>query len=118
MDDLKNSQSRPECFISVDVETSGPIPGEFSLLSIGACVIQLKEGNQATDRDDTFYCILRPLDGARSDPNALAVAGLSLEDLALNGRPPEEAMLAFETWITSVANRLTPVFVGLNAPFD
>lgn len=26
-----------EIFISVDVETAGPIPGEFSLLSIGAC---------------------------------------------------------------------------------
>jgi ribonuclease T len=30
------SQKR-EVFISVDVETAGPIPGEYSLLSIGAC---------------------------------------------------------------------------------
>ena len=29
--------SKREIFISVDVETAGPIPGEFSLLSIGAC---------------------------------------------------------------------------------
>ena len=26
-----------EIFVSVDVETAGPIPGEYSLLSIGAC---------------------------------------------------------------------------------
>jgi uncharacterized OsmC-like protein len=26
-----------ERFYSVDVETSGPIPGDYSLLSIGAC---------------------------------------------------------------------------------
>ncbi|MFL1482375.1 3'-5' exonuclease, partial [Pseudomonas grimontii] len=25
-----------ELYVSVDVETSGPIPGEYSLLSIGA----------------------------------------------------------------------------------
>ena len=29
----------PECYISVDVEAAGPIPGTYSLLSIGACVV-------------------------------------------------------------------------------
>jgi len=28
-----------ELYVSVDVETSGPIPGEYSLLSIGACLV-------------------------------------------------------------------------------
>ncbi|WP_268747167.1 hypothetical protein [Sphingobium sp. Ant17] len=28
-----------EIFVSVDVETAGPIPGEYSLLSIGACSV-------------------------------------------------------------------------------
>ncbi|MGB9037337.1 MAG: 3'-5' exonuclease, partial [Acinetobacter calcoaceticus] len=28
---------KKEIFISVDVETSGPIPGIYDLLSIGAC---------------------------------------------------------------------------------
>ena len=28
-----------EIFVSVDVETAGPIPGEYSLLSIGACPV-------------------------------------------------------------------------------
>ncbi|SSH65668.1 Uncharacterised protein [Klebsiella pneumoniae] len=26
-----------EIFVSVDVEASGPIPGKYSMLSIGAC---------------------------------------------------------------------------------
>ena len=30
---------RTEFYLSVDVEASGPIPGEFGLLSVGACVI-------------------------------------------------------------------------------
>ena len=29
-----------EVFISVDVETAGPIPGEYSLLTIGACDVR------------------------------------------------------------------------------
>src|SRR5438552_192307 len=28
-----------EVYISVDIEASGPIPGEYSLLSLGACVV-------------------------------------------------------------------------------
>jgi hypothetical protein len=28
-----------DTFISVDVEASGPIPGEFSMLSLGACLV-------------------------------------------------------------------------------
>ena len=30
---------KKEVFISVDVETSGPIPGDYDLLSIGMCLV-------------------------------------------------------------------------------
>lgn len=104
-----------ECFISVDVETSGPIPPDFSLLSIGACAV-------ASARDAvnaaTFYCTVKPLAGAGSDPAALKVTGLSLDDLARTGKEPAEAMLSFEEWVTATASEFSPVFVGLNAAFD
>ena len=29
-----------EIFVSVDIETSGPVPGLFILLSIGACLVR------------------------------------------------------------------------------
>lgn len=48
-DVTNNSGSVNECFISVDVETSGPIPGEFSLLSIGACVVPDDEHGVSND---------------------------------------------------------------------
>lgn len=108
-----------ECFISVDVETSGPIPGEFSLLSIGACVVQSVPDCATTDAtSSTFYCTLKPLEGAGSDPAALAVAGFSLDDLAQNGSMAEEVMLSFEEWVIATAGDAKPVFVGLNAAFD
>ena len=42
-----------ETFISVDVEASGPTPGEFSLLSIGACVVGAAS--------EQFYVELKPI---------------------------------------------------------
>jgi hypothetical protein len=88
---MENGEPTAESFISVDVETSGPIPGAFSLLSIGACVVRLEaDCATADDSSSTFYCTLRPVEGAGSDPAALAVSGLSLEELARTGSSPEE----------------------------
>ena len=99
-----------EILISVDVETAGPYPGRYSLLSIGACVV--------SDPSLTFYVELQPL-SPDAVPEALAITGLSLETLAEEGLPPVEAMLSFAGWLETVARgdqRL--VFVGFNAPFD
>jgi DNA polymerase III epsilon subunit-like protein len=99
-----------EVFISVDVETAGPIPGEYSLLSIGACHVD--------DFARTFACELKPLN-RNSDPKALEVTGLSLDTLEQRGLLPEEAMQRFEVWLGDfVQPDSKPVFVGLNAPFD
>lgn len=99
-----------EVFISIDVEAAGPIPGEFSLLSIGACLVD--------DDSRSFECELKPIN-RNFDPKALEVSGFSLEALAQSGRDPKEAMVEFRDWISSVTGEGgTPVFVGFNAPFD
>jgi DNA polymerase III epsilon subunit-like protein len=100
---------RREVFISVDIEASGPIPGEYSLLSIGACNVYKPE--------QTFSCLLQPV-GLKIDPEALAVTGLSIEVLAVEGLAPEKAMATFADWTQIVAGEGRPVFVGLNAGFD
>jgi DNA polymerase III epsilon subunit-like protein len=102
--------NKREVFISVDVETSGPVPGEFSLLTIGACDVD--------DPTRVFSIELRPIN-KNADPKALEVTGLSLDTLEKTGTPPKKAMEAFTTWIRSfVKEEETPIFVGLNAPFD
>ena len=99
-----------EAFVSVDVETSGPIPGEYSLLSIGACLVD--------NPTDTFTCEIKPLN-TNADPEALAVTGLSLEVLEQRGLVPNEAMTRFNDWLVGVrSGNGSLVFVGLNAPFD
>lgn len=103
--------SKQEHFISVDVETAGPIPGEFSLLSIGACVV--------FDPMRTFACELKPIN-RNADPKALEVTGLSLDLLEQRGLSAEKAMQQFDSWLQgeAVTPECTLVFVGLNAPFD
>lgn len=101
---------RREVFVSVDVETAGPIPGEFSLLSIGACAV--------FDPTNTFACELKPIN-RNAVPKALEVAGLSLDELAKTGLDPSEAMRRFNDWLSTVAGvDGSIVFVGFNAPFD
>lgn len=99
-----------EVFISVDVETSGPVPGEYSMLSIGACLVD--------EPGERFECTLKPL-SRNADPEALTITGFSLDELEKSGVEPRKAMADFAAWIrTTCGDRGTPVFVGLNAPFD
>jgi len=101
---------RTEVFISVDVETAGPYPGEYSLLSIGACTI--------FEPLQTFYIELKPVHTS-AIPEALAVHHLSLEDLADFGIEPREAMARFEAWLKPlVMPGQKLIFVAFNAPFD
>ncbi|UVK48893.1 3'-5' exonuclease (plasmid) [Mesorhizobium sp. AR07] len=99
-----------EIFVSVDVETAGPIPGEFSLLSIGACEVFAPT--------NTFACELKPIN-RNADPKALEVSGLSLDELARAGLDPSEAMRRFTDWLAMAGGvDGSVVFVGFNAPFD
>lgn len=101
--------SHDEAYISVDIEAAGPVPGEYSMLSLGACHVGAD--------DVTFYTELRPIND-HCVPEALQVGGLSMELLATSGRAPAEAMAAFRDWLRVTTNGRTPVFVGFNASFD
>lgn len=99
-----------DILISVDVETAGPYPGRYSLLSIGACLV--------SDFDSTFYVELQPV-SPDVVPDALAVSGLNMEALLERGTAPAAAMLDFASWVRRVVrDGARPVFVGFNAPFD
>ena len=101
---------KSEIFISVDIETSGPIPGEYSLLSIGACEIYNPE--------NTFSGLLKPIT-LKFDPEALAVTGLSLKSLNEDGKEAAQAMTEFSIWLERCAGPDGElVFVGFNAAFD
>jgi ribonuclease T len=98
-----------EIYISVDVEAAGPVPPAFSMLSLGAVVVD--------EPKTTFYVELKPVTD-KFVPDAMKLVGRTLQDFTKSGRDPEEAMTAFRDWIVSVAKGAKPVFVGFNATFD
>lgn len=92
------------------MEASGPVPGQYSLLSIGACVVG--------EDDKRFYVELKPISEEFTE-QALVVAGLPLDRLRREGEDPAAALAAFERWVTSVTPAdARPVFVAFNATFD
>ena len=97
-------------YISVDVETAGPTPGDYALLSIGACLVNKP--------DICFYVELIP-DKSKIEPSAIKITGLDPQMLKQNGTPPKEAMEAFEHWLLENSTAgAHPVFVAFNAAFD
>jgi len=98
-----------EIYISVDVETAGPIPGAYSLLAIGACVV----GSTGVN----FFVELKPIND-KFVPEAMEVVGSSLEEYEARGLLPKQAMKAFADWLEGLSKDDKLVFVGFNATFD
>lgn len=98
-----------EIHISVDVETDGPIPGDYSMSSLGACLVD--------DPETAFYEELKPISD-RFEPERLRISRLDRNLLIIGGSYPRDTMQRFAAWIKRVCGGGTPVFVALNAPFD
>lgn len=77
------------------------------MLSIGACLVDQPERS--------FYVELVPTTRT-AVPEALAVSGLSLDELARTGIDPETALRQFEEWLGELSG--PPVFTAFNAAFD
>ena len=95
-------------YVSVDIEASGPVPGAYSMLAIGACLV--------SNPTVGFYVELQPLNDAFV-PEAMATCGLDLGQLKQTGLPPEQAMATFAEWLGEKAGD-KPVFVGYPVAFD
>jgi hypothetical protein len=111
-------------YISLDVEASGAVPGMFSMLAIGACVVA-DDGSEArllSGAENEFKVLVKPLEGASNDPQALKYAGgLLPEELAVSGTEPREALVALNEWIERVrrsAGASRPHFLAHAASFD
>jgi DNA polymerase III epsilon subunit-like protein len=97
-------------YISVDIETAGPNPGTYSMLSIGACTVH--------EPQKTFYIELQPVNENFVE-ETLLISRLSWRSLQEKGLPPEEGMGRFADWLQStVTGNSECVFVAFNAPFD
>lgn len=95
-------------WIMVDIEADGPIPGDYSMVSFGAVVVEPGLAR-------TFYGELRPI-SEKFIPEALAVSGFT-RDHVMTFREPEGVMRDFATWLQSVGGG-RPMFISDNNGFD
>ncbi|MEU4780177.1 exonuclease [Micromonospora sp. NPDC023633] len=98
-----------ELYVAVDVEADGPIPGPYSMISLGMAV--------AGHPELAFYTELKPI----SDefvPAALAVSGLDRDRLLREAPTAEEAMGAAAKWVDGLRKVGRPVFLAAPAVWD
>lgn len=109
-----------EIYISADIETDGPVPGTFSMLSFGLAAVATFDGETMSRLDaraHARYWELVPI-SERFDPEALEVNGLDRDRLAETGQAPRDAMRSAALWVERVADDRRPVLVAYPVAFD
>jgi len=112
--------TRPDLYISADVETDGPVPGSYSLLSFGLTLVGRYDGSnfeRFETGETTFYRELQPI-SERFEEEALSVNGLDRESLKEHGLDPGSAMTEAAEWIVSMSEGCRPVLVAYPVAFD
>ncbi len=95
-------------YIMMDIESDGPIPGDYSMISFGAVLVNKK-------LDQTFYRKLKPISN-KFLPEALAISKFSREETLLFD-DPGKAMNDLATWIKEVCAD-EPIFISDNNGYD
>ncbi len=105
-------------YFSLDVEASGPVPGLYNLVSIGAVPVARSDGSWKPEKE-RFYVELKPNGGA-FDKEAMAVHGITRKHLETHGVPAAEALGGLRDFVHTRCGRGGPrsVFVGHNVGFD
>ena len=109
--------SSDECYVSVDIESDGPIPGVYSMLSLGAAAFDA-EGQLL----DTWTANLEQLPDAGEHPRTMrwwAAHVDAWEAARTDPQPPASAIPAFVAWAEALRTTAGwPVMVAFPAAFD
>ena len=109
-----------DVYFSADVETDGPIPGPFSMLSFGLVLAGTFDGkafSRPEDYTQSFYRELRPISD-EFQVDALKVNGLDRDRLLREGTPPTTAMTEAAKWVSARAGAGRPILVAYPLSFD
>ena len=109
--------SSDECYVSIDIEADGRIPGRNSMLSLGAAALT-SEGKLV----DTFAVNLEQLPNATEDVHTMrwwAAHSEAWEACRTNLEAPKPAMQRLHAWLEHQHTAVgVPVMVGFPAAFD
>lgn len=117
---VSQPERKMDSYFSVDVETDGPIPGPFSMLSFALVYAGSFDGRmfrRPNSYAGAFYRELKPISDA-FEPEALQVNGLDRDHLLIHGASPEDAMNDAANWIQERAGAGRPVLVAYPLSFD
>lgn len=95
-------------YFMVDIESDGPIPGDYSMICFGAILVE-------PGLTRSFYGQLRPISG-KWLPDALQVSGFTREQ-TLQFDDPATVMTRFADWLAEHAS-YRPFFISDNNGFD
>lgn len=119
--------SKKEIYISVDVESDGPIPGEYSMLALGAVAAATFDGKEFVrldldSQDNGFFTMMRPVTN-NFVPEAVEVCktgGIDRDELKISGLSPNTRMLRFSIWLYQMKAKYDadPVFIAYPLGFD
>lgn len=109
-------RSRPEVFVSIDIETDGPAPGLNSMLALGAAAF-----TAGSDVVEIWYSTLLPLPEAARDKSTMewwATQPHAWDEVNKDRRLPGDAIESFALWVDGLARSHKPVAVAWPAAFD
>jgi hypothetical protein len=112
--------SSEDVYFSADVETDGPIPGPFSMLSFAVVYAGRFDGRsfrRPAALDQHMYAELKPI-SEEFEVEALRVNRLDRERLCREGKDPHDVMSSASMWIRRVAGKGRPVLVAYPLSFD
>lgn len=113
-------RQRVDIYFSADIETDGPIPGPYSMLSFAlvfAGTFDGKRFQRPVDYSKIFYAELQPISD-QFQSEALAVNGLNRARLCTEGEDPADAMSRASNWIIEIAGSSKPILVAYPLSFD
>jgi len=113
-------ESAIDVYFSADVETDGPIPGPFSMLSFAFVYAGRFDGvrfERARDFDEAIYRELKPISDQYQE-EALQVNGLDRDRLCREGESPVTVMTDASKWVNAIAGKGRPVLVAYPLSFD
>jgi DNA polymerase III epsilon subunit-like protein len=95
-------------YVMVDVESDGPIPGDYSMISFGAVIVE-------PGLSRTFYGRLKPI-SRKWIPGAVKISGFTREEI-VEFDDPATVMEKFGEWLDqNMKDR--PMFIADNNGFD
>lgn len=109
-----------DAYFSADVETDGPIPGPYSMLSFAIVYAGSFDGKvfrRPAQYDRYIYRELKPISGT-FEAEAMAVNGLDRDRLCKEGVDPVLAMTGASEWVQLQAGNFNPVLVAYPLSFD